>query len=65
MKKFRVLVVSLMIAALSLFPMASPALATHSCAFEPGSLEQELCENTPHRIFDTIDALICKILPIC
>jgi hypothetical protein len=63
--KIRVLVVSLVIAGLAMFPFASPAFATHSCATEPGTLEDELCENTPHTLSDKLNDLFCKITPIC
>jgi hypothetical protein len=64
-RKIRVLVVSFVIAALALFPLASPASATHSCATEPGTLEDHLCEDVPHTIGDKLNSLFCKLLPIC
>jgi hypothetical protein len=62
--RIRLVVVAAAIAVMTVLP-SSPALATHSCGFEPGSLLQQLCENTPHTLFDKLEALICKLTPFC
>ena len=59
MRKARLLLLAAFIAAMTIFP-AAPALATHSCAFEPGSFEQYACEYLPHHIFDSVNNLLCK-----
>lgn len=65
MRKVRLLCLSAVIAVAALVPTASPAYATHACGIEEPREANELCESAPHTLFDSIEFLICKLLPTC